>query len=356
MRVLLLFVFCVFSIQSVAQQQDRVIDVNVVYPEQSHNSRIITLSGTIEAKQHAELAALESGLVSQLLVEIGDEVTEGQVLLSLNDRLASLQVDSANASLQVATVNRAEADRLYKEVLALSKRQVVAQTLIAEREAMLANAEAELARVQANLALQQEILARHTLRAPFDGVIAVRNIDLGEWVTQQSWVLSLVDQRHLRLSVAIPQEYFRYLQRSQKIDVKILPDVNQAVPIEATLTRFVPVSSGNSRAFMAQIDLPLDTGLAAGMSARAEITVPNTKQSTIILPISAVKRHPDGGSSVFIVENGIAKRVITAYTDMQNGTVAISGQAFDKAYVISGVELLTDGSMVNATTVSSAAL
>ncbi len=356
MHYLLLLLFGLLSINATAQQASAAINVDVIYPKQSQDVRIIALSGTVEAKQHAQLASLESGLVSQLHVEIGDVVTKGQPLLRLNDSLAKLQVESATASLQAANVNLAEADRLHKEVLALSKQQVVPQTLIAERGAVLANAQAELARSAANLALQKEILARHILSAPFAGVIADRSIDVGEWLTQQSAVLTLVDQSHLRLSVSVPQQHYFQLAKADKVAVTVLPDLKQAAPIRASLSRFVPVSNSSNRTFTAQIDLPQNDVLVAGMSARAEIEIPNTSQDMIILPMSAVKLHPDGGSSVFIVEDDKAKRVITSFVDMRDGNVAISGQAFDKAYVISGVEVLSDGMTVNATIVRAPAL
>lgn len=349
MRCALSLLLIVLAASATARQT---IDVNVVYPLQNQSSQVITLSGTVEAKQHAQLASLEAGLVAKLHVEVGDMVEEGQALLSLNNRLINLQVASAKASLQAAKVNLAEAQRLYDEVLSLSEQQLVAQTLIAERAAMLANTKAQLARIEADVSLQQELLARHVLRAPFTGVIANRSVNVGEWITQQSAVFTLVDPNNLRLSVAVPQQYYRYLAKAEKVPVTVMPDLSQSSNFSAVLSRFVPVSNSSNRTFIAQIDLAENADLVAGMSARAEINVPNTEQDRIILPRSAVKLHPDGGSSVFVVENGKAKRVLTPYTDMRDGKVAIAGLDSSQAYAVSGVELLRDGAAVNAIDVS----
>ncbi|MFC4701321.1 efflux RND transporter periplasmic adaptor subunit [Glaciecola siphonariae] len=367
-RLSVLFVlicFKAFSNSSVAQQNDAPIEVDVIYPNQITQNISLTLSGTIEAKQDANLASLESGRVDELFVEIGDEVEKGQALLRLNDDLGKLQVASAKASLQAAKVNLKEAQRLYSEVLALSEQQVVAQTLIGERAAFLANAEAELARAQANLALQQEILKRHTLEAPFTGIIASRDVDAGEWVSQQDTVLSLVDVNHLRLNVFVPQQYYHLLANARDVPVTVIPDVQSLGNIQATLSRFVPVSNSSSRAFQAQIDLPLSSSanaaLATGMSARAKIDIPsqagaeglgNSEERLLILPLSAVKQHPDGGSSVFVVENGKAKRIITPFVNLLNGEVSVSGLPANKPYIITGVEILRDGSAVIANDVS----
>lgn len=347
LRVSVLTTFSwMLSFSAIAQSQQAAIQVDVIYPNLSQTTQNIMLTGTVEAKQRARLAPLEAGRVTKINVEIGDIVKTGQTLLVLDNTLAGLEVQGAKASLNAAEVNLQEANRLYKEILQLSKQKLVAQTLMSERAALLANAEAQLARAEATLSLQQELLNRHTLVAPFDGVIALRNVDTGEWVTQQTSVFTLVAQNELRLAVAIPQQYYGRLVSQSNVPVNVLPDLIDTQPISATLSRLVAVSDALTRTFMAQIDLPANSGLVAGMSARAEISLPNTSQTNIILPRTAVKQHPDGGSSVFVVENGKAKRIITAYTSMSGNRVAISNQGVDLPYIVSAVELLKEGTSV----------
>jgi RND family efflux transporter MFP subunit len=336
-----------------AQSQQSPINVDVFYPNPIQSNINIILTGTVEAKQRAQLAPLEAGRVKQLEVEIGDIVTKGQTLLSLDSKLAELEVLAAKASLMAIQVNLNEANRQYQEVLLLSKQQLVAQTLISERAALLANSEAQLANSQATLSLRHELLNRHTLQAPFAGVIAQRNVDLGEWITQQTPILTLVAQDDLRLTISIPQQYYSRLAKQLNVSVKVVPDSVDAQSFSAVLNRLVPVSDPSTRTFMAQIDLPKETDLVAGMSARAQISLPNTSQKTFMLPRSAIKQHPDGGSSVFIVKNGMAKRIITSYVQMSGNLVEISDHPVDLPYIVTGVELLKDGTPVTANTVAS---
>lgn len=343
-----LFIVCAFANIAIAQTSQDAINVDVIYPQQIENSQTIVLTGTVEAKQHAQLGPLEAGRVATLNVEIGDTVTLGQQLLTLDSQLAELEVLGALAEVKAADVNLKEAQRLYKEAQKLSEQKVVAKTLIAERAALVASAKAQLARANATLSLQQERLNRHSLKAPFDGVIAQRNVDVGEWITQQTRVFVLVAQNDLRLSVAIPQQYYNQLIMQPGIEVQVTPDFAGSQPFAATLSRFVPISDRATRTLAAQIDLPSNSSLVAGMSARAEIDIPNTSQSSIILPRAAVKQHPDGGSSVFIAENGVAKRLVIEYTAMPNNKVIINNQPADKAYIISGVELLQEGTAIMA--------
>jgi RND family efflux transporter MFP subunit len=343
----------IYTDTAYAQSSDAVLSVDAMFPAQSQTNQTIELTGSVEAKQHAQLAPLVQGGVAKIFIEIGDVVKKNQVLLTLNSQLAELQVEAAAAAVNALSVNEVEASRVFTEAVALSQQQVVPRSLISERRALVANAEAQLTRAKAELSLQQELLARHTLRAPFDGVIARRNADIGEWITQQTPVFTLVAQDNLRLSVAVPQEYYGRLVKQTSVAVRVFPTSSSTPYINTTISRFVPVSEEVTRTFIAQIDLPSTIDLVAGMSASTTITLPNTTSTSIALPRSAVKQHPDGGSSVFIVENGKAKRIITPYTVMPNNMVSIMGQPADVAYILTGIELLQNGTRVNPNIVKS---
>ncbi|WP_154222922.1 efflux RND transporter periplasmic adaptor subunit [Marinicella rhabdoformis] len=336
---------------SVAMAQDP-IKVDAIYPQPLGSGQNIVLTGTVEAKQNARLAPLESGLVAALNVEVGDNVTQGQVLLSLNSKLMELEVQGALAEVEVAEVDRQESKRLYAEAQRLSEKNMVAKTLIDERASMVASTEAELARVIASLNLQQERLKRHRLLAPFDGVIGQRNVDVGEWVTPQTAVLTLVAQNDLRLVVAIPQQYYSRLITHAEVSIKVIPDAAGSAPFAAKLSRLVPVSDSTTRTFTAQIDLPDSQNLVAGMSARAEIALPDGDQVAFVLPRYAIKQHPDGGSSVFVVENNTAKRIVTSYTTLPDDKVAVYNLPADQAYIITAVELLQEGMPVTVNVIS----
>ncbi|MFK8012317.1 MAG: efflux RND transporter periplasmic adaptor subunit [Marinicellaceae bacterium] len=344
-----IFMCCTFFLicsNSVSQTTTDPMRVDVFYPQQLESNQKIVLSGTVEAKQFAELGPLESGRVETVSFEIGDRVSTGQLLLTLDNQLAKLEVIGAKAEVESAKINVQESERLYQEAQRLSEQKVVPKTLIAERAALVSSAKAQLARANATLNLQKERLNRHSFKAPFDGVIAQRNVDVGEWVTQQTTVLTLVGQSDLRLSVAIPQQYYQQLYTASDVTVSVMPDSDENQKFNAQLNRLVPVSNNTTRTFLAQIDIPNDVGLVPGMSAQALINVPNSNQSKITLPRSAIKKHPDGGSSLFIVEDSKAKRVLTNFTLMPNDEIAIYNQPTNQAYIISGVEFLRDGTPV----------
>ncbi|MCO7224400.1 efflux RND transporter periplasmic adaptor subunit [Pleionea sp. CnH1-48] len=335
---------------------DDTVEVDIFYPKAGIHQQALQLTGSVEAEQDAGLASLQAGRVAELFVDAGDLVEKGQKLLTLDASLAELSLAEARAALEAAKVERSEAERLYEEVQVLSKRQVVAQTQISERRAQVARAKAELTRQEANVAIAAEVLRRHTLYAPFAGVIAKRSTDIGEWVSQQNEVFTLVKQSALRLKVAIPQQYFSILSKHSNIKINVQSNAVGSNVLNLSVSRLVPVFDQQSRTMSAYIKLPQSSAFAAGMSANAELFLPNQTEPLVWLPKSAIKQHPDGGNSVFAVVSGKAKRVFVNINEQRDDLVAVTQASANLAYVISGVELLRDGQKLKVNKVQGNAL
>ncbi|GAA4890354.1 efflux RND transporter periplasmic adaptor subunit [Ferrimonas pelagia] len=320
--------------------------VDVYFPTTDQHQRNLLLTGTVEARQHADLAPLQDGVVAAIFAERGEQVAKGQKLLTLDSRLAELELQRVEAEVRASKVAQAEAVRRYQEVLGLSEQQLVPTTQMEERRSAVSVAEADLNRATALLALQQERLDRHTLYAPFAGVISARSINLGEWITRQSSVFTLVQQQDLRLALQVPQEYYARLVGTPDTLVTLLPETSAQQSSQVRLSQLVEVVSADSRTMTALVDLPRDAGWVPGMSARAQIALPRSELSVSWIPSSAVKAHPDGGASVFAVEQDRAKRYQVEIVERQEGRVAVMGLPADHSIVFSGIELLNDGDPV----------
>jgi len=321
-------------------------EVNVVYPQITETNQVLSLSGTVEAKQNARLALLQSGVVSSLLVDAGDVVEKGQKLVLLDDKLAKINVEQARADFEASLATMQEAQRLFDEVNELSYKNVVEKTLIGERQSSLSIAKALHARAKAELTRRQEELSRHTLYAPFSGVIASRNIDVGEWVTQQTVVFTLVGHDQLRINLAVPQEYYTAFSQPNDISVTVIPDLISIQSIEAKVSRIVAVADNVSRSFTAWVDIEDNPGLVVGMSTKVALTIPSSAKEIVWLPKSVIKYHPDGGRSLFVVENGLAKNLAISVVEQKAEQVAVTGISTDNPVIVSGVAVLTVGSKV----------
>ena len=346
----------VLLLSSHALQAAEAVSVDVIKAKAQSSQQVLTLTGSVEAKQNAQLAPLQSGVVQEIFVEEGDKVSKGQKLMVLDTRLAELNLAQSKAAVAASQAAKSEAERLYKEVISLSEKQLVAETLLAERKSGVEVAVAELRQATSQLAYQKEIVARHTLYAPFEGLIAQRHIDLGEWLSSQSVVFTLVEQQKLRVKLAIPQEYYGQLGRGDAIEAVVTPDFASGQSITAQLNRVVNVASDISRTITGFVDIPANNYLVAGMSAQVELMLPASEQSLIWLPKSAVKQHPDGGFSVFTSANNKAKRILVTIAKYQGDKVAVLGAPENASYIVSGVELLKDGDPLKINQLSGDAL
>ncbi|UTF60618.1 efflux RND transporter periplasmic adaptor subunit [Gilvimarinus sp. DA14] len=307
--------------------------------------RTLALTGTTRAAEHAELSSLNEGIVTALHAEAGDTVKKGDLLLELDAALAQAQVASLQAALTQQDVVLKEAQRRLDEARALSDKQFVAQTELAQRESLVAEAKANRARAQAELDYQQELVARHQLYAPFSGVIAQRNIDLGEWLNRGDPAFELVSNQTLWLDIAVPQEYVNRLQDNAKVKVRF--DAHSDTTYDAQILAKIPVIDSLNRSFLLRLALPQTDELQAGLSARVSIPLNHSEASVVMIPSDALLRQPDRRYSVFVVEQNRAKRQSVEIGQRVNGHIEIlSGLEVGQSVVTEGNELLQDGQTV----------
>ncbi|WP_158969443.1 efflux RND transporter periplasmic adaptor subunit [Paraglaciecola sp. L3A3] len=324
------------------------IQVEVITPKIKSQQLELTLTGSIEALNDSQLTSLESGVIEKVFVDAGQKVQKGQVLAQLDLALAKLHLEQSEAGLLVAQVKQQESQRLYDEIVDLTKHQVIAKTLLAERKANLANSQALVAQAQAAIALQQEILNRHTIKAPFAGVIAQRFVGLGEWITPQTPILQLISDSHLRIYVDIPQEYFNRFKQNANIQTDITTNTHQVQSL--SISQLIPISDPSSRTFRARIDLPQNTSLISGMAVNVTLYLPSPEQQPImVIPKSAIKRHPDGNYSVFIVEQSKLQRVIVQLINSQFEQVEVKGLSPLHQVVTTADSILETGLSVTIT-------
>lgn len=199
--------------------------------------------------RRAELAAEADGEVLEVAVRVGDRVEAGDLLLRVDSSLAKARLAAARASrtetaqeLEQARRDRQRAESLGAQVIpeAEIERDVTRATTLETRRVRLSAAERE-AKVQ---------LGRHRVRAPFDGVIASRRVDPGDWVGPGSPVLDLVDDRTVEIIVEGSAELVQRIQPGavamvqrgeEQIEAEIVGVVRALDPITRTAkVRLVP--------------------------------------------------------------------------------------------------------------------
>ncbi len=334
---------------SIVQAADPV-PVTVTRPQVEPLQEDLPLTGTITSKRQAALSPRISGLISRVNVDAGSEVKRGDVLIEMDSALAKIAMERAAAALSEGKVALEEAKRLDLEAQDLLKKRSIPETTALARKADVELKQASLLRLQAEYRQQYELLERHKIIAPFDGVISQKLAEAGEWVNTGTAVLTLVSIDELQLDVQAPQEYYPRLNKMTPVNIYLdaFPDKVFEGRIETT----VPVNIATVRTFLVRILIDnFDHDIIPGMSAQAVFKVPY-QTDVITLPRDAIVKHADGRSTVWVIKKDKGKtfarefQVIPGKT-LANRVVIKSGLEPESLVIIKGNETLTNGQAVD---------
>jgi RND family efflux transporter MFP subunit len=326
-------------------------EVVAVPARASDGVRELRLSGTLTPEHRAGLSPRVDGLVAAVLVDAGDKVKAGDSVLELDATLAEAGRLRTDAEAAQARALRDEARRRVEEARQLVPQNTLPKTELEARVAALAQAEAALAAAQASAREQAELVRRHVLQAPFDGVITGRHSEVGEWVSRGTAVLDLVSLDAVRLDVQAPQESFAALRADTP--VQLIPDTQQDRVLEARIVARVPVGGGaGARTFLVRVvALKADAALFPGTSATALFRLSDAGTVAVWIPRDALLRHPDGGYSVFVTEPGsqgtvVRRRPLRVGRDRDDEVEILDGVRANESVIVRGKEALRDGEAV----------
>lgn len=309
----------------------------------------VPLTGTITSARVARLSAEVSGQVETVNVEAGDRVEAGGPLLQLDREIEQLILQSLQAETEQARAQLADAKRRYRDAERLRKQNSVSVNALRLLQAEVEVNAAALKRQQAEERRQQARVERHSLRAPFAGVISERLTEVGEWIEPGKPVLTLVAIDDLRIDFRVPQEFFTRINPQSAISVTLdaLPDRE----FDGRIATVVPVSDITSRTFIVHVRLDeAGARITPGMSAHGQLHL-NTGRQGVVISRDAILRYPDGRITVWLVDPDAEpptvteKRVKTGHSF--NGQVTIrEGIEAGDVIVVKGNESLQEGQQV----------
>ena len=241
--------------------------------------------GTLKARQSALLKPEVSGRIVKLGFSDGQRVRQGQVLVQLDDSLQAAQVQQAEAQASIARSNL----KRNKELLA---QNFVSASAVDQAQSALEVAEAQLA-------LSRAQQGRMQVRAPFDGVMGIRSVSVGDYVKDGSDLVSIEDASSMWVDFRLPERFVPRLKLGQSVDVTLdaLPGKSFQAQIEAVDTQL----DANGRSLLVRARLPAavasQSGLRSGLFARVSVLLA-THQNALLVPEEALV--PQGGQQYII--------------------------------------------------------
>ena len=303
--------------------------VTTIVAAQEEWPATLSAIGTMAAVQGVTVSADLPGTVDRITFESGRAVREGEVLAELDTRQERAQLAAIEAQHELARLN-------YERMKALLSDRVVSQ-------AEFDRAMAEEKQTTAQVGEIQATIERKTIRAPFSGVLGIRQVNLGQYLAAGAPLVSLQSFDPIYVNFGVPQQDIPRIRVGHRLTVRA--DDAGGAGFSARVTAFDSMVDEATRNVQVQATLSNPGGtLRPGMFVQTELSL-GSSRTVIALPASAISYAPFG-DSVFIVtdlkgENG------QRYRGVRQQFVKLGGTRGDQIAVISGVtpgdEVVTSG-------------
>src|SRR6266404_4889100 len=309
---------------------------------------IISIVGTIAARYDMPIGVEgDGGRVAAIYVEAGDRVKRGQVLARLNVSVLQPQVANLEAGLEQARAEAELATAEYHRAQAVGASGALSAEETQRRKSAALTAAARVKVAAAQLAEAQARLARAAVRAPADGIILTRNVEVGQTASPGGEALfRLSEGGEIELRGQVAEQDLPQLKIGQSVNVRLTGTTHV---YEGHVRLLGAVIDPQTRLGQVRVALTPDLNLRPGAFARAEVTVSNADRA--VLPQTAVLTD-DKGSYVLIVNAGhkVERRTVRVSGIVQNGVTIAEGVGAKEQVVATAGAFLQEGELVNPVT------
>jgi len=345
--------------------------------------RAVEVVGTLAAVDQVTVSSETEGKVSRILADLGDRVTAGQALIQLDNEKQQYNFDQQKAALaralaqygandpqhlpdiektpdvQKASADLQQAKQSYERASELFKRTLVPRQALDDAETALQskrasydaslqtakNLRASIQASEATMKLADRQFRDTQIRAPFDGYIEKRLVQLGELVKAQMPVIAVVRVDPLKVIAEIPEKMAPWIKDGQPVELHV--DAYPERKFEGKVSRISPAVNTATRAFPFEALVPnRDTVLKPGTFARVHIESGREDQ-VLTLPYDALQ-YRYGVNRVFVVDNDKLNVHELKVGDRIGDRIEIlSGVSAGDRVAVTDVEKLIDGAKVS---------
>jgi RND family efflux transporter MFP subunit len=344
--------------------------------------RAVDLVGTLAAVDQVTISSEADGKVSRILADLGDRVTTGQPLIQIDREKQQYNLDQQRAALaralaqygatdpdhlpeaektpdvQKARAEMVQAQQSYDRAKELNARQLVPRQTLDDADAVLQskkagydlaqqnakNLRASIQASEASMKLADRQLRDTEIRAPFDGYVEKRMVNLGELVKTQTPVMSIVRVDPLKVIAEIPEKMAPWIHEKESVELRV--DAYPDRPFTGTVSRISPAVNTATRAFPFEALVPnKDAVLKPGTFARVHIESGKV-DDVLTLPYAALQ-YRYGVNRVFVVAGDklVAHELKTGERFGDRIEILSGVEAGDKV-ASNDIDKLTDGMKV----------
>ncbi|HEX4242304.1 MAG TPA: efflux RND transporter periplasmic adaptor subunit [Steroidobacteraceae bacterium] len=324
--------------------KDPIPTVSVTQVGHSSVPTTVSIIGTIAAKYDMPIGVEgDAGRVSAIYVEAGDHVKRGQLLARLNVSVLAPQVVNLQAALEQSKAEADLADAEYRRAQAVGASGALSAEETQRRKSAAITAAAKVKVAAAELAEADAKLARTEVRAPSDGIILTRNVEVGQTATPGGEALfRLSEGGEVELRGQVAEQDMPLLKVGQSVAVRL---TGTSRAYEGRVWLLGAVIDPQTRLGMVRVSLTPDPNLRPGAFARADVTVSDAQRE--VLPQTAVLTD-ERGTYVLIVnsQNKVERRSVRVSGMVKSGVTIADGVTGQEQVVATAGAFLQEGEVV----------
>ena len=329
--------------------------VPVVRPTRSAPQQELVLPANVQPYISSPIYARTNGYLKRWYADIGTHVKKGQLLAEIETPELDQQLQQARANLNTAEANLKLAEITANRYQGLLKSDSVAQQDTDNAVGSYNADKAIVAADEANVRQLEQLQSFEKIYAPFDGVITVRNTDIGSLIQSgsgggpQTALFQIAQPGTLRVYVNVPETYSQAAKPGLTADLVLSEFPGKK--FQGTLVRTADAIDPNTRTLLAEVDVPNPTGtLLSGAYAELHLKLPTTV-STYVLPVNTFLFRQEGLRVAAVVDGRHAQlKPITLGHDFGNEAEVIAGLEGNESIIVNPPDSIESGQEVRIVT------
>jgi len=244
--------------------------------------RVYRLDGVAEAVSRGTVSAQTGGRVVEVNFDVDDYVRQGEVIVRIDDTQQQAGATQAGANLRAATAKRQDAEAEFTRVEGVFAKQAISKAEMDRATAALKQARAGEQAAEAALLKAQQELDYTQVRAPYNGIVTERLVEVGETVQPGTRLMSGLSLDNMRIAVDVPQNLIESIRSERKAQARI--DTQWITAEDVTV---FPIADPRSDTFKVRLRLPAGLkGVFPGMYVKVGFVAGS--QTSLVIPLSAV--------------------------------------------------------------------
>ena len=323
------------------------INVKVNEVEANSNSPVLLVSGKIQASNSADLSTRMMGYVNKVHVNVGDKVSKGQLLVSINNTDLQAKRAQINAGITEATAAFNNAQKDYNRFKNLFADNSASQK---ELDDITANFEMAKARLEAASQMKNEINAQFAysnITAPFSGTITSKNVEAGNMANPGVPLISMETPGNFEVMAMVPETEISEIKSGTTVDV-LVKSINQTIKGKVKEVSTSAKNTGGQ--YLVKIDLDkTDANILSGMFTTVQFPVERkAKSKMVLIPSEAIVTNGQL-SGVYTVSqsNTALLRWLRLGRTFGDQVEVLSGLNANEAYIVSAEGKLFNGAKIS---------